>query len=187
MCNIVFNLNIQKALEVILYLSNRVNEISSHTLLKMLFFADVYHLNEYGRPIIGDDYNALKFGPVASTVYDIIQKKPFLIEVLAEEPFNVVDIKKLNKRVPVIFPERDYNEDCLSLSDREALDYSIKKYINCNFDELTELSHQHPAWQKAWSNRVCSNNPPMHYEDFIAPENQELLEELQENSKYICL
>lgn len=187
MCNIVFNLNIQKALEVILYLANRVSEISSHTLLKMLFFADVYHLNKYGRPIIGDDYKALKFGPVASTVYDIIKKDPFCIEELAEEPFNVIEIKKDNRIIPVIIPERDFNKEYLSLSDIEALDYSISKYKDYDFKQLTNVSHEHPAWLNAWNNRECSNNPPMHYEDFIDSENQDLLEDLKENSKYLCI
>ena len=58
MCQIEFNTNVNKAIEVILWLANKINGISRHKLLKLLFYADEYHLNKYGRPIIGDKYNA---------------------------------------------------------------------------------------------------------------------------------
>jgi hypothetical protein len=47
--------------------------VDFHTVLKVLFFADVNHLNNYGRPIVGDDYVALPHGPVPQTTYDILK------------------------------------------------------------------------------------------------------------------
>ncbi len=187
MCKINFNTNIEKALEVILYLSYRVKEISFHKLVKILFFADIYHLNKYGRPIIGDNYIAMKFGPVASTVYDILEKDDFTIEALSEVPFQIERKSTGGRIIPIVIPERDYNPDELSISDEEALNYAVNKYKNYSFSELTELSHQHPGWYKAWQRRGCSKSSPIHYTDLIEPGNKELVKELEEHSQYMCL
>jgi len=187
MCKIRFNFNIEKALEVILYLSYRVKGISFHKLVKMLFFADIYHLNKYGRPIIGDTYVAMPYGPVASTVYDILSKNDLIIEALPEVPF-LVDRKPIEGRIaPIVIPERDYKPDILSVSDEEALNYVIEKYKDSTFNELTKISHDHPAWYKAWEKRGHSNCAPMHYTDFIRLENKDLIEELEENSEFMCI
>jgi len=186
-CKISFNINLNKAIEVILYLSNRVNNITFHKLLKMLFFADIYHLNNYGRPIVGDEYYALQAGPVASTIYDILKEDPWTIENLREVPFEIEKRRENEKIVPYIIPIRDYNPDELSISDEEALDLIIKKYKNCSFGDLYTLSHKHPAWYKAWERRECAKRSKIHYSDFIEPDNQELIEELEEHSKYMCL
>ena len=70
---IEFNFNVDKAYEVILYLSSLDEGISKMRLLKYLFFADVYHINKYGRPILGDKYVAMVKGPVLSKLYNLIK------------------------------------------------------------------------------------------------------------------
>ena len=120
----------------------------------------------------------MQYGPVPRTAYSLLKQDPLLFEALEEEqPFLVV--KKGSK--PVVVPQREANIDYFSKSDVEALDYAIKNFANMSFGELTEFSHQHPAWKNAQSFGT------MNYEDFIDPSNQELIHELQENSRYISI
>ncbi len=174
--HIEFNINVHKALEVILWLATKKPNISFHALLKILFFADEYHFNHYGRPIVGDVYVAMNYGPVASTTYDILQKKELAAELLAELPFENVDKK--------IVPRREPNLRKLSASDVEALEYSLKKYGHYDFNSLTDISHQHPAWKKA-RELYYENNPRMDYKDFLWESDAELVQELVENASFI--
>ncbi|MGH7497077.1 MAG: Panacea domain-containing protein [bacterium] len=41
-------------------------------LLKLVFFADRYHIRNYARPVSCDEYYALKLGPVPSNLKDIV-------------------------------------------------------------------------------------------------------------------
>ncbi|MDM8562335.1 DUF4065 domain-containing protein, partial [Candidatus Marithioploca araucensis] len=59
---IEFQFNAKKALEVILWLATKEHNSGYHALLKTLFFAEEYHLNHYGRPIVGDVYLAMEYG-----------------------------------------------------------------------------------------------------------------------------
>ena len=46
--------------------------------IKLIFFADRYHIRKYGRPITNDEYLAMDFGPVNSGVKDIAEMSGFL-------------------------------------------------------------------------------------------------------------
>ena len=175
--NIKFQVNIKKALESILYIDSVCPEVCFHTICKLFFYADIYHINKYGRPVFGDEYKALPYGPVPQTTYDILKEDPLLMEALDEEhPFMV--IKKGSK--PTVIPKREAQLEYFSKSDIEALDYAIKNYSSMSFRDLTDVSHDHPAWKNA---RFYGDI--MKYEDFISDKNEELIEDLRENSQFI--
>jgi len=175
--------NPNKALEVVLWFANREPGIDVHRLLKLLFFADKWHLNRYGRPIVGDNYCALKFGPAAMTTYDILERKPELAWVLALDegafPFSV----EPGPRKKHVRPLRPADTRKLSESDRAALDWAYEKYGHLDFNTLKRLSHDHPAWQRG------SEAPGTHmnYLDFLEGDNlnAERIEELEELAQHI--
>jgi len=60
-------------LESFYYLSKKMNaSIDKLAAIKLLFFADRYHLRKYGRLITEDTYYALPHGPVASNALDVV-------------------------------------------------------------------------------------------------------------------
>lgn len=59
-----------KALEVLLYVTHQTQDMY-HT-AKIIYFANRYHLEKYGRFIIDDRVIAMKHGPVLSNLYDMI-------------------------------------------------------------------------------------------------------------------
>ena len=45
--NIKFQVNIKKTLEAILYIASKCHEIGFHSICKLFFYADIYHINKY--------------------------------------------------------------------------------------------------------------------------------------------
>ena len=161
-----------KAIAAIAWLANKKPGISRHTTMKTLFYADKWHLNQYGRPIVGDTYVRMEYGPVASETYNIIKGESFALEQFAAVPF-VVDGKHIR-------PEGELDITSLSESDVEALTWAFEEYAHRSFAELTKISHAEVAWQNAgWH---------MNYEDFVEGENRdELIEDLRESASSLVL
>ena len=89
--NIKFQVNIQKVLEAILYIASNCPEVGFHTICKLFFYSDIYHINKYGRPVFGDEYKALPYGPVPQTTYDILKEDPLLMEALKQMILELID------------------------------------------------------------------------------------------------
>src|SRR5688572_4207008 len=68
-----FTFNEKAAVETILYIASRSKEPTYHRIAKLLYFADLLHLERYGRFICGDRYIAMKHGPVPSGVYAMMK------------------------------------------------------------------------------------------------------------------
>lgn len=170
-----FRSNPEKALEVILWLANRRPPLDFHSILKLLFFADVYHLNNYGRPIVGDQYRALPYGPVPQTTYDILKGEPLAMEELDSDgmPFEVVGKFRVK-------PLREANNRKLSASDIEALTHAWDTYGHLNFGPRTDVSHEHPAYCKA----VEAGELYIDYADFLeaSDDRESKLEDLHESA-----
>lgn len=137
-----------------------------HKFMKLLFFAEVIHLNNYYSPFIGGDYVAMRFGPVHSQAYNVLKDNSVEVD---EEEFELlfnIDGKKitLKDNYPANTPNA-YRR--LSKADKESIKESIKKYGGMNFTQLTNESHQHPAWLKAVRKDPNSLNPIMDYRDFF--------------------
>lgn len=169
---IEFKFNKQKAIEAILYLANKRPSIDKMSLYKFLFFADIEHLNRYGRPIFGGYYVAMPKGPVPSQVSDLLEHEN-------NPEFDIIDY--------MITATRKENQEYLSTTDMEVLDQIYGKYGNYSAPELSDLSHKHPAWINAKKFNVFKNNNKLDYIDMIDPCNVDLIEDLEENSKYIMI
>jgi uncharacterized phage-associated protein len=172
MSKIKFKFNKQKAIETILYLAQKRHFIDKMSLYKFLFFADEIHLNKYGRIICGGKYVAMPLGPVPSEIKDLIEK----------EKHTDFDIKDY-----WITPNREPNIDYLSKSDIEAINQAYGEYSQYEPKELSDISHKHKAWINARNKNKFVNNNKIDYIDLICADNQELIEDLEENSQYILI
>jgi uncharacterized phage-associated protein len=124
------NFDEKKAIEVIRYIvNNGINDI--YHIVKVMYFADKFHLENYGLLITDDRYTAMEFGPVPSEMYDIIKgiKR-------TEEKYHGFYVRGHD-----IFSSSLPDMDYLSKSDRKALDFAIDEIINLSFNELKEKSH----------------------------------------------
>ncbi len=141
--------NITKALQVLLYVTREVPDM--YRALKVIYFADKQHLQEYGRFIYGDYYAALQHGPVPSLAYDIVK------QVRGDGSYVAPGAEEyLSMNGTDIIAHRDPDIDLLSESDVECLDEAIEQYGNMSFPQLREISHEDEAFQSADQNGFMS-------------------------------
>lgn len=135
--------NIQSFIQPVLYILNKAGKpLDTHKISKILYFADREHLAKYGTSITDDSYIAMKYGPVPSTIYDIIKAVLGSSEIIPEEVVNNYFEKFSEKEINAL---AGYDEDEFSQSEIECLDNSLKKYLNRSFSFLTNESHD-LAW-----------------------------------------
>jgi uncharacterized phage-associated protein len=135
----------------ILYILEKLPCIGTHTLAKILFFADQKHLALYGRKVINDTYIKMPKGPVPSIVYDAIKT---VKGVNSNESFLIgsIEVKNGYKVISGSKPEMDF----LSVTDVECLDQSIEENGSLHFYDLTDKSHG-SAWESALMNGCISD------------------------------
>lgn len=173
-----YRLNAEKALNAILWLAQRQPLITFHTISKVLFYADKKHLLSYGRPVIGDEYTAMRWGPVPSDVYNLLQSDPIMLEALGLEsvPFEVVGSHSV--RLGECGPDMTVFSD----SDIEALEQSFTENAHLSFGQLVDKTHREPEYKNApghW----------MRYEDYFEgdPHRDERVADLVETSRRMVI
>jgi len=132
-----------KALNALLYVSNRIQRKDFHKIFKIIYFADRQHLADWGKPITGDTYIAMEAGPVPSKMYDmmkIVRGDSYLPDTEGLSSFFTIENWMYVK------PLMDADLNKLSRNEQEALDASIAKYSDLSYDEIKEKSHD-VAWR----------------------------------------
>lgn len=138
-----------RAVEYLLYICKRVAAPTIHELLKIRYFADKVHLSHYGMTGSGDNYVAMRFGPVGSSTYDLLKAaRGEESRFIPQEYYRVVSgaLRVTNENVLAL---REANVDELSQADIECLDAAIAEYGNMHFGTRTDISHD-DAWKKGW-------------------------------------
>ncbi len=130
-----FKFNPEKAKEVLLYIVSHTPIPDRFHVCKVLYFADRYHLEHFGRFVCGERYVAMKNGPVPSRTYDLIK---------AADREEVPEISVDDWQITAL---RDANLNILSGSDIEALDWAIEKFGNLSFGDLWRFSHDDAVWK----------------------------------------
>lgn len=141
--------------------SGRINKLKA---LKLVFFADRYHLRSYGRPITNDRYLAMNYGPVASSCKDLAEMSEFLG---GEERIYAVQFLAPSGHDFASKAEVDTRE--FSETDLEALEFAWREYGNRDGFKLADETHQYPEW-KQHEARLASpyeSRVSMRYADFL--------------------
>jgi len=141
----------------------RLNKMKA---LKLLFFADRYHLRKYGRPVSDCAYFAMKHGPVASEAKRVAEESARL-DALSR---NYVR-RYVRKDDTYHFSSvGDVDLAVLSDTDREALDFAWKNFGHYTEFRLRDISHHFPEWKKhaAKLRGDGRKRVEMHYSDFFA-------------------
>ena len=171
-----FNFNEAKTVEALVLIAMRKPGITPFYVAKVLFFADRNHLRDYGRPVTGDAYIAMADGPVPSRAYDMVKGNLDLFGN-PDAILNALQINR-NDRYPRLHARREPNLDLLSETDISALEDSIQFCIGKSFAELSNLTHQEPAWFQAPANGEMDP-------ELLVPD--EMREEVRESAAYAVL
>ena len=171
-----YRLNWEKAFEAIVWLANRQPGIGFFHISKVLFYADKMHLQRYGRPITGDVYIAMTYGPVPSGVYDLLKHEPFLPPEILEKLDESLEIDR-----PRVRAKRPVREDQFSGSDLRILEEAYQRYSHVPFGDLSDLSHRERAYIEANPNSVMDMELLV---DDDLPDREILIAEIREKAAY---
>jgi uncharacterized phage-associated protein len=134
--------------------------------LKLVYFADRFHLRKYGRPVVGDEYLAMAYGPVASGTKDVAEMSDFLGEEEARYAKKFIHPSASGLAYSSV---SELDEKVFSKSDREALQFAWDRFGRIDKFELSKLTHRYPDWKKhepALKSKVVTR-VPMNYRDFL--------------------
>lgn len=158
----------ERIVAVLAYIVERVQDKGPHSVLKTLYAAEKTHLEKYAATILEGTYVAMEYGPVHSTLLDLIHQiqRPNHKFALSEELIShtrrhltVVDGNLKASATPV-------DLGVLSESELDALDEAIALLDGMSFKERTEWSHD-AAWDRAVARAPNSRNASMEWEDII--------------------
>ena len=134
-----------KALEAILYIAHALESPSLHSVSKMCYLADKLHLQRYGRLICGDRYIAMAYGPVPSTIYNMMKVADGR-ESLDPDTDALIKESITIRAGRYVKPKRKANKDLLAVSEIFCFDQTVRKYGGKSFGQLTDITHD-AAWR----------------------------------------
>lgn len=173
-----FQFDEKKGVETLTHIAAQWPGITAFYASKVLFFAEKFHLNRYGRPIVADTFIAMPNGPVPSTIYDFIKGRLDM----AGDPQAITEALSIEQGAyPQVRAKRAPDLGVLSPSDLECLDEAIAFCRGRSFNILSNLTHQEAAWRNAPSNGA------MDYEALIEadhPYRDAVLEDAREFAAY---
>ncbi len=139
-------ITVKTVIDTIYYILRKIGRADKLKIVKLIYLADKYHLIKYGRTIINDDYYAMYYGPVATTVKDVLSFDNQLISG-KEKKYRERLIKRSGK---FEFESNDNIDidilDTLSETDKEILDFVINKFKNMDSKKLVEYTHKYQEW-----------------------------------------
>lgn len=139
--------SIRKILQALYYLQSKSDckdKYGKMYLLKLIYFADRYHLRHFGFVPSGDTYKAMEYGPVARATYDILKRKPPFNVNSCE--YNLIDFVEEKNENEVEIKQQEQDE--LSKSYIKSLDFALKNYGKLDGFELSKITHLYPEWKK---------------------------------------
>ncbi|NLX26491.1 MAG: SocA family protein [Lentisphaerae bacterium] len=135
----------KKATQALNYFARQSGgHINKMKALKLLFFADRYHLRKYGRPITNDEYFAMNYGPVPSGGKDLVEGSDFRPDV--EKSYAGQFLNPIDRYEYASLNEIDQN--VFSKTDLEALEFAWNHFGMHDQFALAEMTHQYPEWKR---------------------------------------
>lgn len=140
----------------------RINKMKA---LKLLYFADRFHIRKYGRPITNDEYFAMKNGPVPSGAKDLVEGSDFRPD--AEKAYAGQYLDPVDRYEYSSIAKPDF--EVFSQTDVESLKYALEHFGRFDQFKLAELTHQYPEWKRheVALNSEATSRVKMNFSDFL--------------------
>lgn len=129
----------------IIYLGDKVSELSKTKLLKLLFLLEEKSIKDYGRPFFGLDFKIWQFGPVAPPLFDGLtdSENRFLNIYINKNKFDEYEGKK------------QFIDDEFSDNDIKVLDWAVNFTKHKTAEDLVRYTH---APQSLWRRGAIKHN-----------------------------
>ena len=160
--------NYKKAIQAINYFAIKEQApIDKMKVIKLIWLSDRYHLRQYGRPILMDQYYAFEYGPVASNTKDFLKEYDdfFPLEEFEYRDIYITAADKEHK----IKSKNDTDFNVFSNSEIKTLDLIYSNFGGRSQFELKDLSHEYPEWKRYENdlNQHVASRFQMEYVDFF--------------------
>ena len=196
MSELKFTFSLDKLIHALaLFSTYGVRDLTKLKAAKLLYFADKDHLLRFGRPILGDVYYCLPYGPVPSVALNEMNDA-INIETLDEGDDILADsicfasVLKVHKPMfgghPTFKAKNGFDAEVFSKSEIDCLESSVRKFGKKKAVDLVNLTHQETAWMIPNKVRKANGRERIPYELFFhgaGPEAQEMLAFVKENSE----
>lgn len=181
----------EKVIQALNYLVRKEkNEINKMKLIKLIYFADRYHLRKYGELLTQDKYFGMKLGPIPSITKDVLSFNDFLDENILNYAEEFIEQKGKYD----IISKKEVDKDYLSETEVEALEFAYKIFGDKDQYKLSEITHDYPEWINIKDKLDNSKRVEIDIKNFVndpinkqdpcyeleKTEKEELLEEIEE-------
>lgn len=129
--------------------------------LKLVFFADRYHLRKYGRTVTNDRYYAMRLGPVPSATKEMVD----LTLIDSRERHYAAEYLAKGKGTNSLRSIADLDLDVLSETDLEALRFSWRVFGHRT--DVVSKTHSYPEWKRHEALLRTESRVEMDYLDFL--------------------
>jgi len=180
MGDIRFEFSLDKLINAIAFFYGRgISDLTKLKVAKLLYFADKKHLLEYGRPILGDVYWCMDYGPVPSFALNEMCEAINRSEVSKDQgsDYNLMN-KLLRVKRSLLSPyprfeaKASFDAAVFTVEEIGTLKFVSAEYGSKTARQLVVLTHQDPTWITANKDRSPGGRSPIDYELFFegAPE-----------------
>ncbi len=128
------NDQIDKIGNSIIYLSERIGELSKTKALKLIYILDELSIKKSGIPFFNLKYKVWKFGPVSEEIFIDLSSETTLLKNYIE--------RSSEEGSTVIKPIVEFNDDEFSDNDIELLDFVIDKFGDKTAKDLVYYTHR---------------------------------------------
>ena len=126
-----------------------------YSVVKTAYYAQQLHFVKWALPLYKDKIAALQFGPVPSTIYDILKMARGDKKVLAyhgNSPLKSVS-EAIGFQDEIFYPTEEADCDVLSQSNIECIAEAIKIVASMDFDEIVADTHGE-EWTRVWNSKT---------------------------------
>lgn len=133
----------EKYRNAILYFAKHIDNgtLGKVKLMKLLYYLDFDHFEQYGTSVTGDEYVHLQMGPVPIHAKDVLNRMALDGQ-----------IKILHKEVGMAYPQtqylklQDYKPDAFLPSELDVLSNVVMKWEHHSGSEMVRAVHGDPPW-----------------------------------------
>ncbi len=133
---------IDKIGNAIIYIAQKIGELSKTKILKLLYILDELSIKKSGIPFFNLKYKVWKFGPVSEEIFIDLSSDITLLKGYVERTADIVK------------PIAEFNDDEFSDNDIELLDFVISEFGDKSAKDLVYYTHRKNS---PWYNTAKDN------------------------------
>lgn len=155
----------EKLKEAVLFIMDNIGDLESlgmKKLSKLLYFADFNFYKKNQKPITGEDYIRMDYGPVPESIWDVVEQLETEGKITARKK-EIDEIEKWD------FGEVETCDlETLSKTEKEELKSILSKLGDWTGGELEDLSHRDTPWQVTDEEGIVSYKLVYYRDDDVA-------------------